>query len=179
VPANSTVIAEWWAALRDQGRASQRYFADELRRHPQVDRDWDLDELKAEINRAISVATDVDEFVSLVDNPGSARRKRLGTAVSEQRYDRELAARKAARSGRCTHNVAGRDCPLCDEKFKVVYISGGGRHWHLDSNCEALESGQEKVRLAGGEVAEVHAYGASNQLVFEKDPCRTCLRELG
>jgi len=179
VPANSTVIAEWWAAMRDEGRASQRYFAAELRRHPQVDSEWDLDELKAEINGAISVATDVDEFVSLVDNPGSARRKRLRVAVSEQRYDRELAAKKAARSGRCTHNVAGGDCPLCDEIFKVVYISGGGRHWHLDSNCEALESGQEKVRLAGGEVAEVHAYGASNQLVFEKDPCRTCLRELG
>ncbi len=178
VPANSTVIAEWWAALHGLNRGAERRFAMELKKFPQVNRSWDLKTMQSSINHALSVAKSASELVALVDKPSRVREVRLSKAVADQSFDRRNAERRAEKSGKCIHNVAGRSCPLCDRKFNTVYISGGGTHWHLDKACSALEDGQEQVRLKGGEVAEVKAYGSSNPVVYDKNPCRTCLRQL-
>ena len=178
MPANSTVIAEWWAALHGENRGAERRFASELRKFPQVDRKWVLKVLHSSINQALSVATSASQLVELVDKPSRVREIRLSKAVSDQSFDRRNAERRAAKSGRYIHNVADGSCPLCDRKFKTVHISGGGTHWHLDKSCSALEDGQEQVRLKGGEVAEIKAYGASNPAVYDKNPCRTCLRNM-
>jgi hypothetical protein len=177
MPANSTVIAEWWAAFHEIPDKYVRAIASQFREFRQVDHDWDLVVLKSEINEALSVAESPADLVALVDAPGSSKKLKLDQTVINKNREYAFAERRAARSGRCVHNVSGRSCVLCDGKFTSVYISGGGLHWHLEESCTALENGQEKVRLSGGEVSVVERFGSKDPKVFEKSPCRTCLRK--
>jgi len=175
MPANSTVLAEWWAEVNGKGMSERVRFQGELRAFRQV-RDWDLDEKRTAIDRALPSATTAAEFVAMVEDGRRARTAAMSRAANQRNAELDGSRRRAVREGRCIHNVAGRPCPLCEGRARVVYISGGGLHWHLDRRCLALEKGQENVRLRGGNVEEIKSYGRNEPKVLEKDPCLTCLR---
>ncbi len=175
MPSNSTLIANWWALLHLKGAGAERRFAEELRRYPQVQL-WDLNQKRAAINDALPLATSAAEMVELVEDRSKRRGKALAETSEHRNWEEGLAKKKAASQGRCIHNVSGYTCPLCAGEYRVVFISGGGTHWHLRRNCSALEDGQEQVRLRGGQVEAIASYGRNEPSVRGKDPCITCVR---
>lgn len=79
---------------------------------------------------------------------------------------------------RCAHGVVTGRCRTCDPARTLwVYITGGGRRWHLFPDCKNLSTGQAKVERRGGTPEPIEAVSARS--VSDRGPCKECQARAG
>lgn len=77
----------------------------------------------------------------------------------------------------CKHDLAITSCGDCRDGAPFVYISDGGKKFHLSRDCQNLHDGQELVLNRGGEVSKVRAVRGGRAEASGRTPCKMCRRK--
>jgi hypothetical protein len=189
-------VANRWRREHRADLASAVRFRRGLAAYPELE----VISYKKDAAPAIALAVSADDFVALA---ASSRARRLGThpvielADAAPGHSGLLASGDPSMSasvapaaptvirptGKCVHGLSMKSCPLCGPNRRQVWITDGGRVFHVDRECAFLNSGQDDVRDRKGVVSPKRRVAPNTtrddaiwREAVKRKPCEGCVK---